>query len=267
MKYSIISTGSLAADGDTPPAAARSRSTRSSTGSLTSMASLSAGRDTGPAGVRSATPALLGNEGQVGDAAGALVLPARGHAHARRHLVGAARVDHVQERGVGAVEADQRERKGVVERVLAGRRGDPCPRLDHAARSDLGEAGRVERVTRRRVPLERRGEHTPVAGLDPEQSPVTQAREERPDDRAECPRVRELDLVGGEPLVRHDPGVEHIPFLTDKWAARPASGGPTASIWRSTISKTDLRSLPARSEEHTSELQSHHDIVCRLLLE
>src|SRR5471032_3453969 len=28
-----------------------------------------------------------------------------------------------------------------------------------------------------------------------------------------------------------------------------------------------LRLTPARSEEHTSELQSHHDIVCRLLLE
>src|SRR5437588_5653120 len=28
-----------------------------------------------------------------------------------------------------------------------------------------------------------------------------------------------------------------------------------------------LISLPARSEEHTSELQSHSDLVCRLLLE
>src|SRR5437773_5683934 len=28
-----------------------------------------------------------------------------------------------------------------------------------------------------------------------------------------------------------------------------------------------LRRLPGRSEEHTSELQSHHDLVCRLLLE
>src|SRR5437773_6676631 len=28
-----------------------------------------------------------------------------------------------------------------------------------------------------------------------------------------------------------------------------------------------LRSRPLRSEEHTSELQSHHDLVCRLLLE
>src|SRR5437773_5417486 len=28
-----------------------------------------------------------------------------------------------------------------------------------------------------------------------------------------------------------------------------------------------LSALSARSEEHTSELQSHHDLVCRLLLE
>src|SRR5215468_7027964 len=27
------------------------------------------------------------------------------------------------------------------------------------------------------------------------------------------------------------------------------------------------RRIPFRSEEHTSELQSHHDLVCRLLLE
>src|SRR5437773_8456830 len=31
--------------------------------------------------------------------------------------------------------------------------------------------------------------------------------------------------------------------------------------------RTRARSRPARSEEHTSELQSHHDLVCRLLLE
>src|SRR5437773_4076094 len=29
----------------------------------------------------------------------------------------------------------------------------------------------------------------------------------------------------------------------------------------------DLNANPDRSEEHTSELQSHHDLVCRLLLE
>src|SRR5437773_3503002 len=31
--------------------------------------------------------------------------------------------------------------------------------------------------------------------------------------------------------------------------------------------KTGSRSGSHRSEEHTSELQSHHDLVCRLLLE
>src|SRR5437773_9589103 len=32
--------------------------------------------------------------------------------------------------------------------------------------------------------------------------------------------------------------------------------------------RPELRGLPQnRSEEHTSELQSHHDLVCRLLLE
>src|SRR5215468_12393870 len=32
-------------------------------------------------------------------------------------------------------------------------------------------------------------------------------------------------------------------------------------------SSIDLPSRSSRSEEHTSELQSHHDLVCRLLLE
>src|SRR5471032_3648705 len=34
-----------------------------------------------------------------------------------------------------------------------------------------------------------------------------------------------------------------------------------------TTSNAIAPSAPWRSEEHTSELQSHHDIVCRLLLE
>src|SRR5437773_4181719 len=33
------------------------------------------------------------------------------------------------------------------------------------------------------------------------------------------------------------------------------------------IRVNELRSALPRSEEHTSELQSHHDLVCRLLLE
>src|SRR5437773_11478807 len=43
-------------------------------------------------------------------------------------------------------------------------------------------------------------------------------------------------------------------------------------MWDGTLAIDDRRStLPLaivdRSEEHTSELQSHHDLVCRLLLE
>src|SRR5437773_9727412 len=33
------------------------------------------------------------------------------------------------------------------------------------------------------------------------------------------------------------------------------------------ITRTEIDILDRRSEEHTSELQSHHDLVCRLLLE
>src|SRR5437667_2612611 len=60
-----------------------------------------------------------------------------------------------------------------------------------------------------------------------------------------------------------------------KSCAMPPVSWPIASIfwaWRSCSSRP-RRSLTSsaktswRSEEHTSELQSHHDLVCRLLLE
>src|SRR5438132_2635331 len=38
--------------------------------------------------------------------------------------------------------------------------------------------------------------------------------------------------------------------------------GPNHPVWR-----TNGKSAGGRSEEHTSELQSHSDLVCRLLLE
>src|SRR5437667_3866386 len=41
-----------------------------------------------------------------------------------------------------------------------------------------------------------------------------------------------------------------------------AEGYPE-SVWRAVYEHYQ----PKRSEEHTSELQSHHDLVCRLLLE
>src|SRR5437773_7283699 len=36
---------------------------------------------------------------------------------------------------------------------------------------------------------------------------------------------------------------------------------------RSVVLSANCREAGQRSEEHTSELQSHHDLVCRLLLE
>src|SRR5206468_5913279 len=45
----------------------------------------------------------------------------------------------------------------------------------------------------------------------------------------------------------------------------PAPGGPTARIWRGTAPSGPASE--GRSEEHTSELQSRSDLVCRLLLE
>src|SRR5438034_4811911 len=61
-----------------------------------------------------------------------------------------------------------------------------------------------------------------------------------------------------------------LPISSSPGRRRPASGwtgrpsGRSSS--RATPSARGPRALP-RSEEHTSELQSHSDLVCRLLLE
>src|SRR5690242_20952391 len=50
----------------------------------------------------------------------------------------------------------------------------------------------------------------------------------------------------------------------------PAGGGAVPSVWAWWPAAPPLDCLPglvARSEEHTSELQSHVNLVCRLLLE
>src|SRR5277367_7152486 len=38
-------------------------------------------------------------------------------------------------------------------------------------------------------------------------------------------------------------------------------------VWRAVPAHMSAAATVGRSEEHTSELQSHHDLVCRLLLE
>src|SRR5438132_6963915 len=49
----------------------------------------------------------------------------------------------------------------------------------------------------------------------------------------------------------------HQRFVTEVFGSSPMRAPP--SSW--------MMTPPARSEEHTSELQSHSDLVCRLLLE
>src|SRR5437773_12132753 len=51
-----------------------------------------------------------------------------------------------------------------------------------------------------------------------------------------------------------------LPIYRPGHRVRPAAGVRLAQL-------DDLRKANPRSEEHTSELQSHHDLVCRLLLE
>src|SRR6266540_6420340 len=52
----------------------------------------------------------------------------------------------------------------------------------------------------------------------------------------------------------------------DDWTdPEPAAAAARTSVLRPAAEPRRLRGV--RSEEHTSELQSHHDIVCRLLLE
>src|SRR5476649_3039815 len=63
-------------------------------------------------------------------------------------------------------------------------------------------------------------------------------------------------------MIRRPPRSTLFPYTTLFRSARPMRS------WRSAPRDTRARRRPpARSEEHTSELQSHSDLVCRLLLE
>src|SRR5260370_19250861 len=50
--------------------------------------------------------------------------------------------------------------------------------------------------------------------------------------------------------------------------SRPPTGAPAAPLWRPKCApESPVSRRATRSEEHTSELQSHLNLVCRLLLE
>src|SRR5437667_4373188 len=71
-------------------------------------------------------------------------------------------------------------------------------------------------------------------------------------------------------MIRRPPRSTLFPYTT-LFRSRDMSSGLVVSI--STLPRrlsppaSLITSAFARSEEHTSELQSHHDLVCRLLLE
>src|SRR6266540_5822371 len=74
-----------------------------------------------------------------------------------------------------------------------------------------------------------------------------------------------LSYSGGD---REGPGVHRYPPRLRTRSATPT--GRSATPTRCSLpgcSSAPSWSPPCRSEEHTSELQSHHDLVCRLLLE
>src|SRR6266540_1788028 len=66
-------------------------------------------------------------------------------------------------------------------------------------------------------------------------------------------------------MIRRPPRSTLFPYTTLFRSRR----SPTRCRWRSSVrcSRGAPTVSSTRSEEHTSELQSHHDLVCRLLLE
>src|SRR5260221_2606376 len=65
-------------------------------------------------------------------------------------------------------------------------------------------------------------------------------------------------------MIRRPPRSTLFPYTT---LFRSVFAQPLAALNASSGNPANDAPLPQRSEEHTSELQSHSDLVCRLLLE
>src|SRR5260221_2641718 len=75
-------------------------------------------------------------------------------------------------------------------------------------------------------------------------------------------------------LQQHVAGIEAVVGPEDRQSGfglalddRPIDGAGATVLWQQRGVILDRAAGKVRSEEHTSELQSHSDIVCRLLLE
>src|SRR5260370_8672046 len=68
-------------------------------------------------------------------------------------------------------------------------------------------------------------------------------------------------------MIRRPPRSTLFPYTTLFRSVYPASTRPGLDASGVRISRSRPTSAVSRSEEHTSELQSHLNLVCRLLLE
>src|SRR5437667_1143487 len=76
-------------------------------------------------------------------------------------------------------------------------------------------------------------------------------------------------------MIRRPPRSTLFPYTTlfrsttsaPPWMRRVSSSRSTTSFFTTRALMCARTARASRSEEHTSELQSHHDLVCRLLLE
>src|SRR5437773_6843123 len=71
-------------------------------------------------------------------------------------------------------------------------------------------------------------------------------------------------------MIRRPPRSTLFPYTTLFRSAerlRTAGENPDAIAFLRLLRGGWRKAIASRSEEHTSELQSHHDLVCRLLLE
>src|SRR5260221_10320077 len=69
-------------------------------------------------------------------------------------------------------------------------------------------------------------------------------------------------------MIRRPPRSTLFPYTTLFRSEKlQAQASPTPANFHIQVGCGSAKTLPHRSEEHTSELQSHSDLVCRLLLE
>src|SRR5437773_6390499 len=86
-------------------------------------------------------------------------------------------------------------------------------------------------------------------------------------------RRARLDCIPSNMAKRHGPRTPVVLIVLDGWGFRPGREGNAVELgdtptWHRLWARAP-RTLLDASEigKHTSELQSHHDLVCRLLLE